>query len=102
MEAARRRYVETGNGAIVLDYDPAVASGRLPRDDPLLVFAACAEKPILLIRGSLTDLLAPATVELMRAVAPELEYIEVPNRGHAPTLTEAVAADALRAFLAKL
>jgi pimeloyl-ACP methyl ester carboxylesterase len=101
MEAARQRYVETGDGHIVLDYDPAIASGRLPGDDPWLVFAACSDKPLLLIRGALTDLLAPATVELMRAVAPALEYVEVPTRGHAPTLTEAVAADALRAFVAK-
>jgi pimeloyl-ACP methyl ester carboxylesterase len=96
---ARQRYVEADDGRIVLDYDPAVASGRLADDDPLLVLGACADLPILLVRGALTDLLAPETVDLMRAVVPGMAVVEVPNRGHAPSLTEPVALDALVRFL---
>jgi pimeloyl-ACP methyl ester carboxylesterase len=100
LRLARQRYVETDDGAIVPDYDPAIASGRLADDDPVLVFSAAATKPVLLLRGELTDLLAPETVELMRAVAPGMRVVEVPDRGHSPTLTEPVAQAALAQFLA--
>ena len=99
MRVARQRWIET-DGGIAPDYDPAIVPGRLPDDDPVLVFTAAAAKPVLLVRGALTDLLAPETVALMRSLAPGMRSVEVPNRGHAPTLTESVAAAALDEFLA--
>lgn len=97
--ATRLRYRETPDRRVVLDHDPVVAAGRLATDDPWAVFAAVAEHPMLLVRGALTDLLAPATVAQMQAFHSGLEVVEVPNRGHAPTLGEPVAADAVRRFL---
>jgi len=35
----------------------------------------------------------------MRQVHPGLEVLELPNRGHAPFLTEPPALDAIKAFL---
>jgi pimeloyl-ACP methyl ester carboxylesterase len=97
--AARQRYRERG-GMVEADHDPAVASGRLSDEDPWYVFAVSAGIPMLLLRGELTDLLAPSTVERMRAFHPGLEVVEVPVRGHAPMLDEPVAIAALTDFLA--
>jgi pimeloyl-ACP methyl ester carboxylesterase len=96
---ARRLYRET-DGRVAIDHDPGVAAGRLSQDDPWEIFVASRELPMLLVRGALTDLLAPTTVAQMVALHPRLEVVEVPNRGHAPTLEEPVARDALLAFVA--
>jgi pimeloyl-ACP methyl ester carboxylesterase len=92
-------YREDADGRPVLDHDPAVASGRLAEDDPWVVFASSADRPLLLVRGALTDLLAPTTVEQMQALHPGMEVVEVAGRGHAPTLGEPDAAEAVQRFL---
>jgi pimeloyl-ACP methyl ester carboxylesterase len=38
----------------------------------------------------------------MRRAAPTMQYVEVPNVGHAPMLTEPVALDAILQFLANV
>ena len=53
---------------------------------------------VLLLRGALSDILAPATVERMRRAAPSLQYAEIPGVGHAPMLSEPEALEALRGF----
>ncbi|MGN6458450.1 MAG: alpha/beta fold hydrolase, partial [Achromobacter mucicolens] len=42
--------------------------------------------PVLIVRGELSDLLTPATVEEMRKRNPRARALEVPGVGHAPTL----------------
>ena len=108
---ARRIFTEK-DGVPVLDYDPAIAVAFKPPEGetapppdlwPLFQGLAFtpdkAERPLLLIRGALSDLLAPATADKMRETAPHMAFAEVPNVGHAPMLDESQALRALDAWL---
>ncbi len=90
------------DGEWVPDYDPAIAQGlangsAVPTLWPL--FEAAQSVPMLLLRGALSDLLGRDTVASMQARLPRLKAVEVPLRGHAPTLDEAIARAELSAFL---
>jgi pimeloyl-ACP methyl ester carboxylesterase len=80
------------DGTLQLSYDPALAhtldAVDLERPLPPLwaQFDALADVPLMLIRGTLTDLLAVETVDAMRARRPDLEYIEAFDEGHPPQL----------------
>jgi pimeloyl-ACP methyl ester carboxylesterase len=87
-------------------YDPAIANAFVggaagPPPTMMPLFRALAKRPVLLVRGALSDLLSSATVAEMRAAKPDLEYAEVPNTGHAPTLEEPAAWNAIVAFLSR-
>jgi pimeloyl-ACP methyl ester carboxylesterase len=103
---ARRTFRERQDGMIEPDYDPAIAlafadaNSAAPADMTPL-FQALAVKPVLVVRGALSDILAPETVAAMRAIKPDLETVEVDNVGHAPMLDEPEAWEALLTFLAK-
>lgn len=104
---ARRTCRELADGAIQFDYDPAIAEpfkqpqGAAPADMwPL--FDALADTPILVVRGETSDLLSRETVAAMRARRPDLESVEVPRVGHAPTLEEDAAWSAVLDFLARV
>jgi pimeloyl-ACP methyl ester carboxylesterase len=104
---ARALYVER-DGVPVLAYDPAISqamgdadSGAVPPDLwPL--FEAIAATPMLLIRGELSDILAPDCVARMQALDDDLVVAQVPRVGHAPTLVEPAALTAIQAFLPRL
>ena len=90
------------DGQWLPDYDPAIAQGlangsAVPSLWPL--FEAATATPMLLLRGAESDLLSAATVAEMRARLPNLRAVDVPRRGHAPTLMEAEALAALEGFL---
>jgi pimeloyl-ACP methyl ester carboxylesterase len=102
---ARRVCRENDDGQIVFDYDKAISqpvqSGDVAPADLWPFFDALAPVPILLVRGALTDLLAEDTVKEMSRRSPSMARVDVPNVGHAPLLTEPVAAEAIDAFLAR-
>ncbi|MCC2972310.1 alpha/beta fold hydrolase [Massilia sp. IC2-476] len=106
---ARRAFEQKDDGQLALRYDPniatAIQTGKL-RPTSLaarMAFRRLARRrPTLLVRGALSDLVEPEQASWMRKAAPELQYAEVPNVGHAPMLTEPEALGAIRAFLAKL
>ena len=56
--------------------------------------------PLLVIRGALSDLLSAATVSRMVNEKPDLQHIEVANRGHTPLLNEPPCLAAIDAFIA--
>jgi pimeloyl-ACP methyl ester carboxylesterase len=58
------------------------------------------EAPVLVIRGADSDILAARTVERMKSVIRDVESVEVPGVGHAPSLTEPESLAAIRKFLA--
>ena len=62
-------------------------------------FGALAHAPAMLVRGALSDLLSPATAARMRALRPDLGFVEVSGCGHCPTLEEPEVAAALDRFL---
>ncbi|MGD2130858.1 MAG: alpha/beta hydrolase [Lysobacterales bacterium] len=119
----RRFWAENAEGRPAPDYDPAVGDamrkaqsalklarwlrrlglkslGGMPTDawdafDALTV-------PCLLVRGVLSDVLTDDIVERMRRRKPDLEVVDVPERGHAPLLDEPLVLAAIDRFLARL
>jgi len=107
LQWARRAFEPGADGNLAPRYDPAIGralqEGKLATTSPELQRAfrkLAQERPVLLVRGVLSDLLEARHADAMRQAAPRLRYVEVPNVGHAPMLTEPAAFDAIAAFLA--
>ena len=101
---ARDLYLER-DGVPVPAYDPAISqamgdadSGAVP-PDLWPFFDAIVDIPMLLIRGELSDILAADCVARMRERDSDLTVVEVPRVGHAPTLIEPAALQAIQSFL---
>jgi pimeloyl-ACP methyl ester carboxylesterase len=58
--------------------------------------------PVLLLRGEMSDVVPRATAQRMVGALPDARWWEVPGVGHAPTLYEPEALEALRVFFAGL
>lgn len=102
MDMARNVYIQNGT-APVLDYDPQISVGladgsAAPNLWPL--FSVLALKPLLAVRGGLSDLLSENTFAEMSKRLPNLVPVVVPSRGHAPTLTEPDVLPAIDRFFA--
>jgi pimeloyl-ACP methyl ester carboxylesterase len=101
---ARDVYVQEGITP-VLDYDPAIAQGisagtAAPNLWPL--FDSAGDKPMLVVRGEISDILSTATLAEMMRRSPQIVAQNVGGRGHAPTLNEPDARAAIRQFLGGL
>jgi len=106
---AKRAFEQQGDGQLCPRYDPGIAnslrSGRLSTTSLALRMAfrkLTRERPTLLVRGELSDLLEPRQAAWMRGAAPGMAYAEVAGVGHAPMLTEPDAFEAICAFLARV
>ena len=107
---ARRVYREDTPGRIIRDVDPNVGravreSGSAPTGsvpDFWDAFDTLNGLPILCLRGELSDLLSAATVTRMMRHHAGMQSIEIPNRGHTPTLDEPESRAALDSFLKSL
>lgn len=106
---ARRAFSENEQGQLVLRYDPNIAlplqNGKLKPTSWMarMAFRRLARnRPTLLVRGTLSDLVEPEQAGYMRRTAPAMKYAEVPGVGHAPMLTEPPARDAIEQFLAQV
>jgi pimeloyl-ACP methyl ester carboxylesterase len=107
MKWARRAFEQKDTGELIMRYDPNIArplkTGQLTSTSMAArhAFRKLARKrPTLLVRGALSDLIEPEQADWMRQAAPDMQYAEVPDVGHAPMLTEPAAQTALRGFLA--
>lgn len=95
------------NGRLVQTYDPnlarSLADVDLERPLPSLwkEFDALARVPLMVVRGANSDLLSPDTVVAMRARRPDLEFMEIPDQGHTPLLSDMEAVNRIVAFVAK-
>jgi len=106
---ARRVFREDAAGRLSLDYDPAIseafkiaptaAPAAAPPDLWPLFAALAAGRPLLLVRGETSDILEPETADRMGALAPHMRRVDVRGVGHAPTLEEPQATEAIDAFL---
>jgi pimeloyl-ACP methyl ester carboxylesterase len=103
---ARRGYREDETGAVRVDADPLI--GEMLRAAPAATanlwpfWKALRGIPMLAIRGAQSDILSAATFAKMKAENPELEQLEVAQRGHAPLLDEPECMAAIDAFLAQV
>ncbi|HET7606920.1 MAG TPA: alpha/beta hydrolase, partial [Sphingomicrobium sp.] len=99
-----RRVCREENGAIVFDYDMAIAlpfeaRGPSPGVDMWPLFEALGQKPLLVVRGELSDLLGAEALRRMHEAVPDMKSVTVPGVGHAPMLDEPEATAAIDAFL---
>ena len=101
---ARLSYRASAQGVPEADADPLIAE---PFRDPKTgapnlwpLWGALAKVPILAIRGAHSDILSAATLARMQQEKPDLEVLEVANRGHAPLLDEPECLAAIDEFLA--
>jgi pimeloyl-ACP methyl ester carboxylesterase len=106
---ARRAFEQDASGRLAPRYDPRIAvalqGGQLKTTSlaSRMAFRRLArERPVLLVRGALSDLLEARQADWMRRAAPSMQYVEVANVGHAPMLTEPPALEAITRFLASL
>jgi pimeloyl-ACP methyl ester carboxylesterase len=63
------------------------------------LFGGLAHLPLLLVRGEVSEILLPETVERMQARRPDMTVVSLPGIGHAPTLIEAEVIAALHGFM---
>ena len=104
---AKRLMTLSSTGRIVFDYDmkiaepfSAVEPGSQPDMWPTL--DALAGKPVLVLRGELSDLLSPETMAGMVSRLPRSEAVTIPRVGHAPTLDEPEAVAAIERLLSRI
>lgn len=92
--AAARRGFRPDGDHLITTYDPALARGLdgLTPDTPLpslwKELDALQGKPLMVVRGALSDILSAATVDEMQERRPDLETIVVADQGHPPLLRE--------------
>src|SRR5262249_16456687 len=85
---ARRTYHQLDNGQVEADYDPHIALAfadleHQPPTDLTTLFRALVGKPLLSVRGGISNILSAETVAQMKALKPDLATVEIPNIGHA-------------------
>ena len=103
---ARRICRETDAG-VEFDYDMAIAeqfnagnTGEVPDGWPY--YQALSGRPVLVLRGELSDLLSDAAADRMATEIPGVEVVTVPDVGHAPDLGEPVAVAAIDRLLERV
>ncbi|MGH8055143.1 MAG: alpha/beta fold hydrolase [Stenotrophomonas sp.] len=106
---ATRSFRQRDDGLLELDYDPAVIRTTRPWVLWLLrpvlwraVRTLTRHAPVLVVRGALSDILPPEIAQRMAATSPTASLVEVPEVGHAPTLAEPEARDAILALLGRV
>jgi len=104
--AFARRTFKEANGRIVADYDVKLATilAGVGPERPLpplwKEFDALARLPLMVVRGTNSDILSAATVETMRERRRSLEVVEVTDEGHAPRLADPQTLSRIADFVA--
>ena len=100
------RMFREDEGRVAADYDPAIAAafgtGPLPADPWERWHGLARGRPLLLLRGGLSDLLAAGDATRMVTEHESARLREIPNVGHAPMLDEPEALAAIGQFLDEL
>lgn len=94
---AKATYRQGDDGRLHVDWDPALAKAlRVGTEvDLWAVFRAFGERPVVAVRGALSDILGADTLARMQDTLPGLVAVTVPGVGHAPKLTEPEVTEAL-------
>jgi pimeloyl-ACP methyl ester carboxylesterase len=104
---AKRTMSRGTQGRIAFDYDMRIAEPFAAGDvsatgDLWPAWLALAGKPVLVLRGENSDILAAATAHLMVCAVESAGLVTLPRIGHAPTLEEPEALAVIRRLLAKV
>ena len=107
LRLAKRLMCIGGSGRIAYDYDMRIAEpfAREPEPGPeglWPAFRALAGRPVLVLRGELSDILSGETLVRMERELPGLEAVTIARTGHAPTLEEPAAQEAIARLLARV
>jgi pimeloyl-ACP methyl ester carboxylesterase len=107
LDHAKRRMNLSGNGRISFAYDMKIAHALQDAPDTADVeiwtfFEALAGRPVLTVRGELSDLLSASTLGEMQARMPDMEALTIRRAGHAPSLAEPEAVAAIARLLGKV
>jgi len=107
LNMAKRCMIMQPDGRIAYDYDVNIAEPFRQADgaappDLWSAYEALRDAPLLVLRGELSDLLAPDTLDEMQRRIPSANIVTVPNVGHTPMLDEPEASAAIEEFLAKI
>lgn len=103
----KRLMCVSGNGRITFDYDMKIAvpfaePGGGVDGDLWPALRALQGRPLLALRGELSDLLSAATFRRMGEEIEGMETVTVPGVGHTPTLQEPEALGAIARLLARV
>jgi pimeloyl-ACP methyl ester carboxylesterase len=103
---AKRICRETPDG-VEFDYDMAIAepfnagnTGEVADGWPY--YRALSGRPVLVLRGELSDLLSDSAADRMATEIPEVEIVTVPHVGHAPDLGEPESVAAIDRLLERV
>lgn len=91
-DEVRHLFKQTADG-LELNYDPRLreafeGAGTQPLPDLWPLFKALEGLPLALIRGKNSNILTVATATRMRRRRRDMEFADVPDRGHVPFLDE--------------
>lgn len=104
-ETFTRQLFSERDGAPYLDYDPAISQAVKADDGSAVppdfwpVYQLLNAQPLMLVRGAISDLLNNEIKDRMMDEVPGLEYLEVPEVGHAPMLIDERVTDAIERFI---
>ncbi|KCZ47968.1 MULTISPECIES: alpha/beta fold hydrolase [unclassified Hyphomonas] len=106
MAFAHQTCRETDQGQVVFDYDPAITenmdvSGAGWKVNFMMwrLFGKMKSIPLLTVRGEHSDILTAETANRMSRRHKNSRLVTVPNRGHAPMLSEPESVSAISSFL---
>ena len=103
---AKRTMSLSSNNRVVFDYDMKIAEAAVGPDgdtpDAWPAVRALAGRPVLFVRGGISDILSAKTLDEMLEALPEAEAVTIDNVGHAPLLTEPEALAAIDRLLARI
>jgi pimeloyl-ACP methyl ester carboxylesterase len=107
LRLAKRLMCVGAGGRIAFDYDMKIAEPFAlppigPGVDMWQALRALAGRPVLALRGELSDILSAETLARMEQEVPGLEAVTIPRVGHAPTLEEPEAQAAIARLLEKV
>jgi len=105
LRMANATYQRGADGLLHFDWDVALVRNLLGKagavPDLWGLFRAFGRRPVLALRGALSDVLSEATFQRMAEVKPDLKRAIIPDVGHVPALDEPEAVMAIHEFIAQ-